>query len=297
MNAALDAPTTYRPALDAAKVVSAIAIIFYHALAPGRELWYAGLVVFLCFSAALHRFKHEPVARTAKERYDRLLKPWLTWFLIYAVVNLANGAPVASGDNILFLLLAGPSIHLWYLPFIFLVLFIFDCVKAHTGKTALKYASLMAMLLFFAAAPYWRPYSFNLIEPIPQYWHAAPAVLLGLAFPVSEIRATPLKMVGYGAIVLSPLLAWNTPGICITYVAGFAVFFVSTLIQSRLQLDFLKTLSGATLGVYLCHPLIIRATRYLVDNPVAIALISTSLAFACVLFARMVFGKKASLFF
>jgi Acyltransferase family len=297
MNAALESPTAYRPALDAAKVVSAIAIIFYHALAPGRELWYAGLVVFLCFSTALHRFKNEPIARTAKERYDRLLKPWLTWFLIYAVVNLANGVPVIPEGNIFLTLLAGPSIHLWYLPFIFCILFIFDRVKAHIEKTALKYIAVIATLSIFATAPYWRPYSFNLVEPMPQYWHAAPAVLLGLAFPVSEIRATPLKMVGYGAMVLSPLLAWNMPGICITYLAGFAVFFVSTLSQSRLQLDVLKTLSGATLGVYLCHPLIIRATRYLVDNPTAIALISSALAFAFVLSARRVFGNKSSLFF
>lgn len=121
------------PALDALRVVAMMDIVSIHVTGfdgrPPRYLfWGMGLPVFIMAAVALSvRRPESPTWRglpaAARKRAERVLLPWLVWSIFFGVVLLV-GAALRSDRAAAELFypgmwVAGPSVHLWFLPFIF----------------------------------------------------------------------------------------------------------------------------------------------------------------------------------
>lgn len=98
----------------------------FHAGAPGRGVGYAALPFFLMtlILLALPAAQSKEFGPFAKDRARRLLIPWLIWSAIYAAFKLLevvwHHKPLGSEFSAT-MLLTGTSLHLWFLPFAYVV--------------------------------------------------------------------------------------------------------------------------------------------------------------------------------
>ena len=108
--------------LDYARFLAAVGIIVFHVGAAGANIGYAALPFFIMLLVVLafpgaERLDFRTYARS---RAVRLLLPWVVWSLIYGSLKLAEvgltNATIQS-EFALWMLFAGPSLHLWFMPF------------------------------------------------------------------------------------------------------------------------------------------------------------------------------------
>lgn len=86
--------------------------------------------------------------------------PFVIWFLIYDINNLLVEKPLIPYIHVEYSsLLSGSSIHLWYLPFIFVNLVAFDIAREKLSKSAIAYTRALITELMFASASVWQPVS------------------------------------------------------------------------------------------------------------------------------------------
>jgi hypothetical protein len=242
-----------RQDVELLRILSAFGIVWFHTYAPFSEVAYAGLIVFLLISS---RFAADPDRHptTVKSKAKRILLPWLVWFGIYGALNVARGLPFIPGDGLVSGILTGTSIHLWYMPFMFGVLCILDWtkVKLDVRASARLYATLGLMVL--GTAFLWRTPSLRFPLPLPQYFHAGAAVLLGAVFanrhglPRNIFALVVLAFTGLSAA----LMPWE--GLGLTYLIGI-VIAAAVLLSKRDVLGHLNVsrISGCMQGVYLSH--------------------------------------------
>lgn len=125
-------PTSRLPSLDAARVLATFGIVFSHSVemlggspstaALGRfgTSFYVIAAIYFSVKTALGKGRTDWFSKRAK----RLLTPYLSWCVIYALFYLSTMLP--QGASILDItrhwgLLAGTAIHLWFLPFALVV--------------------------------------------------------------------------------------------------------------------------------------------------------------------------------
>jgi len=113
--------------VDRLRILATFGIVWFHTVGiPGRHVAYAGLAIFIMLSFAYVTLR-SPMATSAailSERFKRLLLPWAFWWLIYLAAKMGKSVlsnTPFSADIDLGWILAGPSIHLWYLPFAFVM--------------------------------------------------------------------------------------------------------------------------------------------------------------------------------
>ena len=125
--------TDHNATFDYARLVAVVGIIWFHAGAPGALIGYSGLSFFLILlvcnafpqiSSVRPQFHRAPAwTRYAVARAQRLLLPWLIASLFYSgfkLVEVARGAPWGA-EFTSQMWLTGAALHLWFLPFAFLV--------------------------------------------------------------------------------------------------------------------------------------------------------------------------------
>lgn len=112
------------PGLDLLRFVSVVAIVWFHARAPWGSLAYSGLPALLLISLILPmvRDRGQPLGLVTKRRAERLLSPWVFWSLFYGAYFAQNA--IRRGDPFYadfesWMIVTGPMVHLWYLPFAF----------------------------------------------------------------------------------------------------------------------------------------------------------------------------------
>jgi surface polysaccharide O-acyltransferase-like enzyme len=103
--------------VDYCRLVAAFGIVWFHTEAPGYRVAYTGLPFFLVLLAL-------PSRMSLADRARRLLLPLLIWSVVYALFRAWNAAE--QGQALFgwwkpWMPLVGTSIHLWFLPFAFLV--------------------------------------------------------------------------------------------------------------------------------------------------------------------------------
>lgn len=249
-----------RQEIELLRIFSAFGIIWYHSASTGRDIAYAGLVAFLIISLYFSaKIKSPP--KPILERAKILLIPWIVWSIFYGAINLAQNRPFFSLDNgITAGVLTGSSLHLWYMPFIFFVIIIFDHIKRYLTASMLCYACAALALLLLWLNSSWRPQSLALGAPYAQYAHALDGVFIGVFF--ANCSALPRTMrAGFIAAILAfvMLFAWSVPGIGVTYLVGIALAAVILLPDWDLSFPVnISVLSECTLGIYLSHVFWIR---------------------------------------
>ena len=165
--------------IELLRILACVGIVLFHTLDTGKALSYSGIVVFTFLSAWL-TLKARPA--NWQDKTLRLLRPWAFWFAVYAVFNvLVHRQALGLHPNGFSMLFAGPSLHLWYMPFIWLWVLILTGIRRWVPASSL---SVIGAILFAAAmwsAPAWRPHANEALAPLAQWAHATPAIFLGMA--------------------------------------------------------------------------------------------------------------------
>ncbi len=251
-----------RPDIELLRLLSAFGIVWFHAGSSGIALAYSGLVVFLVLSVALGGRTGRPDGATVQRRAVRLLQPWLLWFGLYAAFNALRGLPVLPQDpGWAAAVLAGPSIHLWYLPFVFGVLLVLDLLRAHIALRTLSAAAFVLALVLMATVPWWRTVSLGLPYPLLQWADALAPVLVGVfalgARAGCWSRRTVRAMAGVLVLAAAGLTAFEWVGT--PYAVGLAASLLVLLREPAAAPAWaLKTapLTDCAFGIYLSHSLV-----------------------------------------
>ncbi|MRW86250.1 acyltransferase family protein [Pseudoduganella sp. FT26W] len=244
-----------RQEIELLRVLSAFGIVWYHTATIGRDVAYSGLIAFLIISmyfAAQSGSPPKSVARRARV----LLVPWLVWCVFYGLLNLTLHKPFLSLEHGWIAgLLVGTSIHLWYLPFIFVCIVAFDQIKDKVNQHTLSYACILLAALTLGFCDFWRKPSLAFDYPYAQYAHAMDGVLLGVFFANCHALSRQACAIAIGVVlVLIVFFAMPSPGMGVPYLFGLTAAAVTLLLPWDRYIHFdIRWLSECTLGIYLSH--------------------------------------------
>ena len=243
---------------DYARLMAAFGIVVFHAGAPGATIGYAALPFFLMLLMvmAVPAITRSPFQRYAATRRARLLRPWLIWSGLFAALKLAEvaltGRPLSSEFQWT-MLLTGPAIHLWFLPFAFCAcLALYPLVRR--APTRLRYRFALGCALTGAAlAAHALRQDQSLAAPLAQWAYALPAVFLGGSFALLRAHPGDATLLMGGFVGVAALADW-TAGLPQLALAAGAMIFCAYV---HLPVTALSRLSAQTaMGVYLAHPLV-----------------------------------------
>jgi fucose 4-O-acetylase-like acetyltransferase len=251
-------PSARRWDIELIRVVCSFLIVWYHSHAMGYDYAYSGLIVFLLLSGFLWG-KSKP--QTVLSRAKRLLLPWIFWFAVYAIYNLAKGRSALPGhDGVLLNVLAGPNIHLWYLPFLFIALVALDTIRAQAPKTIICAAFFLVAWGLLVAGLFGMEFLHLWARPLPQYVHGLPALLLGAGFGLTSVpdlwgRFKPMLL----TLMICAAAFWMSREMNYEVYSLGMMIFIPVLARSRKghMPHVIERLAGASLGIYLAHPLIL----------------------------------------
>ncbi|MCI5116675.1 MAG: hypothetical protein D3913_01655 [Candidatus Electrothrix sp. LOE1_4_5] len=246
------------------RILSAFGIVWFHSgMETGRSIAYGGLIFFsivttyfATISTRTHSFFN---------RLERVVIPFFLWGIFYGVINLLfKGSVFPEHYMLLSKILASPSIHLWFLPFIFLSHVIVDNFKQVMSREWFATMIGVTVIILISTAPIWR--GFDYYRPLGQYAHVLPAVLIGIFFGgIRNIRDNIRVIVNIGIFIsIMVMTIMHQSGVGITYLVGMipCIFlFVGHTINNNDS--FLFKISSATFGVYLLHPFALKVLRYL----------------------------------
>lgn len=245
------------------RALACFGIVWYHGRGAGLELALSGLIVFVVLSVALGGGRVRPWRERLWSRARRLLLPWAFWFGVFGLALAVTGhAPLRLDHGWLLGILAGPSIHLWYLPFMFMVLMALELWRERSSHQAwLRAAGLCAWLgasllvLFSLRVISVRDYPY----PVAQYLQVAPAVLAGVvlrsweAWPPQRrwVLVAPLAA-GLACLAVLPAI----PGVTWAYLIGLPLVAWVLLRPHGVRWS-AQGLADCSMGIYLVHPLLL----------------------------------------
>lgn len=210
--------------VDVARFVGSIGIVLFHAKAIGGEIGYSALSLFMVLTI----FFATGSCGNVGERARRLLLPWLWWSGFYGLVRLADGDPLQP-----WMLLTGPSLHLWFLPFAFVC-----SVAAFRWIQPGNRRQFIVLACALAGSLWWTGRGIYLGIPFDQWLYVLPAAIYGLMMGIFwrwELLALLAIFAPY-QIALGSAAA----------TGAFRVFLPGTALTARL--------GEISLGVYILHP-------------------------------------------
>ncbi|HTO69924.1 MAG TPA: acyltransferase [Myxococcota bacterium] len=244
---------------DYLRVIAACGIVWFHAdeVSPRRGIGYAGLPVFAAVAFFLlgRGVAKDSLGSFAAKRMRRLAVPFVAWSAFYTVERavLNRGVELHAG---LLDLLAGPEVHLWYLPFLLVASLAVAAVVRATRGSWLAYGSMSACGVWIFSA---QALGAQLDKPLGQWWYALPAALFGLGLGHTRARRERWRF----AALVTPavlLLAWHSraarPVDALSYALAIPLVVVATLFDLPRSAS-VERLSELTMGVYLLHPFVI----------------------------------------
>lgn len=262
--------------IDLLRIVAAFAVVAFHAGLQPREAFYGGLIVFLALSPMYEMGANLSRRRSSGELATTFLVPLAFWFPVYGVVNLARGRPFVP-DNGLLGILAGPSIHLWFLPFMFAVLVVLNQLKHEQWRVPLFACAIVAMPGLAATSPLWSDSDWLSRAPLGQWVHASAAVCAGAAIGLSQGSARMMATTVV-AIAATLVLLWTQADPLfspLAYTLGLPALLVARFAPVRWPAGFDVTpLAACMMGVYLMHPLALGAFGAILGKGTAFAAIA-----------------------
>jgi Acyltransferase family len=285
-------PTTRRQDIEFLRVISALGIVFYHSGGKANALAYPGLTTFLILSMYLGGAVGAADAETLRRRFKRLLAPWLVWFCFYGLFNFTRSKAIISTENGLAAgILAGPSIHLWYMPFIFICLISLDVVKGILPAPVIAISSGVIAAAIISTTPKWRPITLTIGYPIAQWAQALGAVFIGIfLLYLDSIQ----KFTGYSLLVLIFLcaaLVISYGGVGIPYLIGIFVCSIVHLRRAAKPISInLGFLPECTFGIYLSHIFFISLLKKTgIEQPILLPILTFILSALFVVSLRRAF--------
>jgi fucose 4-O-acetylase-like acetyltransferase len=248
---------TRNASFDYARLAAVFGVVLFHARAPGAAWGYAGLPYFLLLMGLFVVPTAERVgtADFVRSRARRLLVPWLTWSAIYGTLlvadALANGRPPLDGFA-WWMLLTGPAIHLWFLPFAFVIGTLLHSVARIRGgdgaKTLVPLGWAGAGMAFAALG---LAHLRHLPPPFGQWLFALPGLGLGLLL---FVQGGASRIFGVAAVVSGAwALGWTDN--LFPLVLGLTALMLCMAVQLP-EKPRSRALADLAMVVYLAHPLI-----------------------------------------
>lgn len=246
-------------AIEILRIVSTFFIVAYHTNPIcGKLFFYGGLIFFICTAIYMNASKSDvDTYSVIKKSFHRLFVPWLLWSLIFAVGNYINRGCFFCVKNFDFLTaVRGPQVHLWYLPFIFIVLIFGKLFIDKIEKFKLLIICIFMYATMMLTVDLWRPISLRMTEPLPQYFHALPAVFAGFAIVNSSKR-----FIKFCSLILLILTSFSSTfkGVLIPYITGLFIFCfaINFPYLPKKNITFIDFFSRQSMGIYLIHPIYI----------------------------------------
>jgi peptidoglycan/LPS O-acetylase OafA/YrhL len=246
--------------LDYARLLAAVGIVWFHSGGPGSTIGYAALPFFtmLLVVLAFPSAQQTPFFEFARKRASRLLVPWFVWSAVYGTLKTCEvavtGKPLSSEFHS-WMLLTGPALHLWFLPFAYFLNLVLHPIARLLGDTREGWITfaVITLMTLFSIRLFQEPGS-----PIPlaQWLFVLPSAIFGVAYALAEGQNRRVLQVTAIAIVvigLAMLLGWSGG------VLQFALSSIAITLCLLLQLP--ETLASQmaarlSLSVYLGHPLV-----------------------------------------
>jgi surface polysaccharide O-acyltransferase-like enzyme len=265
--------------IDRLRILAAFGVVWFHTEgAPYRLIGYAGLPIFLLafFSLIVRNARAGDTACFLKRRCNRLILPWLFWSVVYGLCKFAKAICTMDMDALRGVysvenLLAGTHIHLWYLPYAFLLGFLIHEVNRRTSRvnnTVVVLAATAIGMFLLAARPsgifasYVRP-------PLPQWSFGLAAVSLGFAIGrclvigSHDARKLLLLAVALPTLLACIILIWaGSASPAVPYGLAMALVCIAYVWPVRSDV-FVAAVAPLTFGIYLIHPLISFGLRHI----------------------------------
>lgn len=259
-------------ALDYLRIFGAFGIVLFHGaqVALVRQIGYSGLIIFILISifVSIQNHSKNSILQFIVSRISRIVLPWLFWFFVYGIINIIIGKPFLPDDgNIFSAILSGTNIILWYLPFIILMsIMAVVCDQALENIEFVKKYKLVPFLvlsiLSLISTPVWRPWSLSLGNPWAQWFHALPAVFIGITLAYLHNHSShKYKMSLYASIIILTsiwlIMIGQFDGVAIPYLVGTILFIASIFVIHTSQNNgILMNISNSAYGIYLIHPIV-----------------------------------------
>jgi len=265
--------TRISSSLEYLRDVSAFGVVWFHMRDEwDRSIGYAGLFAFAMITTflACSSAKRHPLGKYARDRFQRLIVPWIFWSIFYIALRSALSAQLklrSTGDVLEpAMLLGGGHTVLWYLSFMYLVsmlVFGLVAITSRYSRLGLSIFYLAISVCIVTLVPkLWA--STALSYPFAQWLGVAPAVFIGLAAASAvEIQSERVRFKTLLAIAITIVastiyqsrlgLESGTISLCLGAL-GFILSLLIKLPESRL----INGLSALTLGIYVLHPCIVK---------------------------------------
>lgn len=284
------------------RLIAAFGIIWFHAAAPLPDLGYAGLPMFVAL-LAVFAWNSKPNATfrsTIMGKARRLLLPWVAWCAVYAALKTAvalnDGGPLEIEYNPAYLLV-GTSIHLWFLPFAFIVSLAIWGLRLVFGH----YPRAYILAFTIAVLPVFEMLGVAAVNerwagvPFIQWLFVMPFIPIGIA--LANIRKNePGWIVCFVVASVGPIVAMASAGhlpLLSAYLTGLLVTIAAWFV--RLPHSVVAKFCGVTaLGVYLIHPIflaLLKMPAVSIDSHMLQALVAFVCSIFAVLLIRMTWFK------
>jgi hypothetical protein len=254
--------------IDALRFFASAGIVVFHAGAPGASIGYAALPLFVLL------FVHYASSNNRRSFY--FLRLWIFWSFLYGLLKVAEIFLLGRSWNQEFLpsmILTGPSIHLWFLPFASIVVLLVGPARKVATAPVVIATSLIA---FYIISRFATP------VPLAQWLFVLPSFAFGLVLSRSWTFAAAACVVAWAWF-----MGW-TSGV-LQFAIAISVTS-ATMVLYRPATWLTMWMRDASLGVYLVHPFFLSIlSRLGVADPFALAVtgILASAFFVAILKPRL----------
>lgn len=255
----------YRRSVDLARFIAAFGIVWDHARAPYADIGYLALALFLVLTSflAIGSFERSDGRSFWFSRASRIAVPWLFWCAVFRVVDevvtdTPGPQPLLSDP---WTLLIGPSIHLWFLPFVMVALITIPALSRSIQSPRALFVACVGLvgvslplgLLHAEVAPVaWFANVAPFPQPLPQWFYSLPLFLFGALLAVAKRLGASWMPVAAAAAV-SGALYWRAPEF-----ASVQMILVALVFEAVWRVNITGTwptwLAGFAFGIYLMHP-------------------------------------------
>ncbi len=257
----------YRRSLDLARFVACFGIVWDHARAPFADIGYLALALFLVLTSflAIGSFERSSDRQDGQNfwlaRARRIALPWLFWCAVYRVIHeIVSDEPfVILSDPMTFFI--GPSIHLWFLPFVILTLPLIPILSLSV-RTPRDLFVACAVLVTVSLPLGWMHAQVGVAgwfidvglfhQPFPQWFFSLPLFAYGAIAALAHRLGQPGMALGAAMLVSVPLYLLKPEFASVQMLLVALVF--EALWRWNLKGTWPTTLAGAAFGIYLLHP-------------------------------------------
>lgn len=269
------------------RLLSAASIVWFHT-APANPIGSFGAVglVMFVYLSFLSAPKPKDYLSSLNRNARGFLVPWAVWWVFYALEKawFAGGIPPLLGpETNIWVLMQGPAIHLWFLPFLFLSMMAVHLIRAVAIPLPDSFKISIALTVGILGISFLKDTG-TLPEPLRQMLLATPAVALGLSYlwvmRIRDRRSRSLYFLAIAAAVnvaAIPIWFYGETYIAIGY-SGASLTILLLLFRwprSRTVMH----LSLLSMGIYLIHPFALTVIRKFLGADVSEMIIQAPLAF------------------